>query len=1020
MKGVTGYMPDTQIQIEDESQEDQRPELGFDKGEIAPWPASTYPPAELTEKEELALKDLARKIGHVDVAARRWEVEQSWMSRLFDRGYQYLFPRRGGGWIYIPFATDYRRGKSGQAFYGNETNIYGSYGEVISSAITRDIPGVIFEPQNPSSDVDITAADGASRYARIFKRTNDLLNLHQQLAYFLRVDGRALIVTDHIKDAQRFGRCTPDAPSPVVPETSNQGPLPIAYIVRHGTTERNEDGRSRGQDPVPLSNKGQREIEQAAEYLKDKNIQLIVTSPIERALESADIISQKIGVMVQIEDRLASLDLGDMAGEDSENASEDIKEAFEDEPEVPLPGGEAPEEFTARVQEAISEWLQQAQNGPIAFVVHDSVISSIYNMLQGDEVPPSTQTEPGWVVTVTPNPDGTLTPQVAFPVTPPEESVGQQRGVPRGQEVAQAYGKLEHKVPFSAQSGELSDCLWVQLATEWDVALAKATFPEKVDKIKPGGSSAGENELDRIARINASLALEASYITGDSMVRDVTVARVWMRRAYFMECADVGIRRSLLEKFPDGACVWTAGDEFMMARNENMDDHCTLVHAFSGTGMNRMALCSKLLSPQKRLNNWMDLLDQYFVRCVPMRYAASGPLDVNAINQQGTVVGGYIPILLDNIPPGKSIQDLIWMEPFPQAQPLMGEFIRYVADDLSQQLSHALPSLFGSASNTDTVGGIAIQRDQALGTLSSPWHNIQMATANYFRQAVQLAARMRNGAIEGMGDGGEKIRVELVELKGNVLSYPEADANLPETGTQRESRFRELMQDQNNALFTKLMSSARNRIAAVKAARLEGIKDPDQDAYEKQMGEFEVLLNSGPIPNPEYIQAEQAIEESKTQIAARMGVNSRPSLQELQAITEMQQQLQSIPQLISSVPIKDSDSHTIEAECCLDKINSPEGRGLADGTEKEQAAFQNLTLHWQAHVAKIPPDTTLKDFPRGLTATVKDLPPDAAATALTAVGLETKGPDVVQNKEFSSELRKSEKIGGPTVPGTQQ
>ena len=40
-------------------------------------------------------------------------------------------------------------------------------------------------------------------------------------------------------------------------------------------------------------------------------------------------------------------------------------------------------------------------------------------------------------------------------------------------------------------------------------------FPDKADKIKPGSAGAGENELDRIARINVALALEASYVTGD-------------------------------------------------------------------------------------------------------------------------------------------------------------------------------------------------------------------------------------------------------------------------------------------------------------------------------------------------------------------------------------------------------------------------------------------------------------------------------------------------------------------------
>ena len=212
--------------------------------------------------------------------------------------------------------------------------------------------------------------------------------------------------------------------------------------------------------------------------------------------------------------------------------------------------------------------------------------------------------------------------QFCAPPISPETSSGEKRGKPRGQEVVKVYGKLEHKVPFSASSGEIADCPWVQLSGEYDITVPKAMFPEKADKIQPGGAATGENELDRIARINATLALEASYVTGDSMVKDCTVQRTWLRPGYFMAVEDKKIRASFFEKFPDGALVIQAGDEFIKARNESMDDHLTLIHAFPGSGMNRQALSTKLQSVQERLNNWMDLMDQYFVKCVPQRYMA--------------------------------------------------------------------------------------------------------------------------------------------------------------------------------------------------------------------------------------------------------------------------------------------------------------------------------------------------------------------------------------------------------------
>lgn len=1009
---------DTPVDVEtkpNQDVEETRPELGFDPGEIAPCWASPYPDADLTPEEEKALKTLCDSISNMDVAARRWEVEQSWLLRLFDRGYQYLWPRRGGGWIYIPFATDYQHGRSGQLLYGNETNITATYGEIISAALTRDVPAVRFEPQNPSSDADITAKAAATNYARIFARTNDLLDLQQQLSYYLRTDGRALIVTDHIIDAQQFGRCDPEAQEPVVPETEESGPTPVIYVVRHGNTKLNEEGLLRGRTDASIDEKGDRQMDRASDWLRDKGIRLVVSSPVERAMSSAEIVSSKLDTPLEVDDRLASLDIGSLAGQESD---EEVEEAFEQK-DQPIAGGETPENFESRIEQAVMDWLANPEH-PIALVVHDSVISQIFKMFQGEDVPPGSTTEPGWIAAITPNTDGTFKPSVVYPFSPPETSMGEQRGRPRGQEVAKVYGVLEHKLPFSAGSGNLEDCQWAQVAGEYDVTLPKAMFPKKADLIKPGGASAGENELDRIARINATLALEASYVTGDSMVRDCTVQRTWLRPGYFMAIEDVKIRRSIFGKFPDGAMVVQAGDEFIKARNESMDDHLTLIHAFPGSGMNRLALCSKLVSVNKRLNNWMDLIDQYFVRCVPMRYMAQGPFDVAAVNDQGTVVGGYIPFLLDNVPPQRAVTDLIWMEPYPTAQPLMGDFIKWFAGELPQLISHALPSLFGSSANTDSGIAIGIQRDQALGCLGTPWHSIQVATARYFKQAVQLAARCRTEAVEGLDSAGSKVRVELADLKGNILAYPESDANFPESWVQKQSRWEQLLQDANSQLVQKLMSTIHNRRLAVQGIGIEGLKDPDEDAYEKQMGEFEILLKTGPVPNPEYQQAKQAIAESAAKIQGQQGIGVQAQPQDIQGIQQMEQKLQQIPLEVSSVPIKDTDNHEVESVCCLEKINSPDGRKLADGTAKERLAFQNLTLHYQEHSAKIKATPELKGLPKGLTANLKDMPADAAANLLTATGLETKGSDVVLSKEFSAELKKTSHVTGGPVPGMGQ
>src|SRR5260221_4944093 len=55
-------------------------------------------------------------------------------------------------------------------------------------------------------------------------------------------------------------------------------------------------------------------------------------------------------------------------------------------------------------------------------------------------------------------------------------------GEPRGAEITDVYGKLEHKVPMQAQTQKGMDA--IQLFTELDIAVARAKYSWVADKIK--------------------------------------------------------------------------------------------------------------------------------------------------------------------------------------------------------------------------------------------------------------------------------------------------------------------------------------------------------------------------------------------------------------------------------------------------------------------------------------------------------------------------------------------------------
>ena len=482
----------------------------------------------------------------------------------------------------------------------------------------------------------------------------------------------------------------------------------------------------------------------------------------------------------------------------------------------------------------------------------------------------------------------------------------------------------------------------------------------------------------------------------------------------FMEVADMGVRAELLNEFPDGCLVVIAGEALIFARQESLDDHCTLIQAFPGSGMNRPSLCSKLLSVQKRVNNWIDLQNDYFIRCVPQRWFNVALGDPNQIKEQTSVPGAMIPYdasglqnqAATGIPP-------IWVEPAPQQNPAMPDMIQQFINPLAQLVSGALPSLFGAPSNTDASSGVAvgIQRDQALGRLGTPWHAMQVGTASYFAQAVRLAARMRTEPICGM-DGDTAVRLEISELKGQVLAFPESGANFPESWVQKQSRYQMLLTDAANPMVAQFLSATPlNMRTAVRMAGIEELEMPQADAWEKQVGEIEMLMRQAPVPNPAQQQAMAQAQQGTAALVAKERQGGMVAPEEGQAAVRAMQAAQAMPPMVSSIPVDaDCDDHATEMQTCLWWLNSPAGRAMKSGSPEERAGWLNVKLHMLAHKADVkPPQPPMK--PVTVTANFKDLPPEAAAALLNEYKLPGAPQSVAQDRVAKEALRHPKELG---------
>lgn len=86
------------------------------------------------------------------------------------------------------------------------------------------------------------------------------------------------------------------------------------YIIRHGETQWNREGRLQGQTDIPLNEKGRAVAQAAARGMREIPFDLAFTSPLSRARETAEIILQDRKVPVIPDRRIEEINFGSMEG----------------------------------------------------------------------------------------------------------------------------------------------------------------------------------------------------------------------------------------------------------------------------------------------------------------------------------------------------------------------------------------------------------------------------------------------------------------------------------------------------------------------------------------------------------------------------------------------------------------------------------------------------------------------------------------------------------------------------------
>jgi len=135
------------------------------------------------------------------------------------------------------------------------------------------------------------------------------------------------------------------------------------YVVRHCKTE----GQSRGAN---LTEEGYLQAEAVAEFLYDKNIESIVSSPYLRAIQSISPLAEKIQIKLDKDDRLAERVL---CGESHPDWLEMLRHTFTD-LELCYEGGESSTTAMNRALDVIKDVKNSGFNN-VVIVTHGNLMS---------------------------------------------------------------------------------------------------------------------------------------------------------------------------------------------------------------------------------------------------------------------------------------------------------------------------------------------------------------------------------------------------------------------------------------------------------------------------------------------------------------------------------------------------------------------------------------------------------------------------------------------------------------------
>ncbi len=158
------------------------------------------------------------------------------------------------------------------------------------------------------------------------------------------------------------------------------------FLVRHGETDWNVEGRWQGQADVPLNARGRQQALEVAQRLAEEGLQAIYSSDLQRALHTAQALADLTGLPVRADPRLREIHQGEWQGlleaEIRARYAERFSQRLQDPLSVAPPGGETVQQVRQRALSALAEIVSRHSQERVAVVAHGFILAVMRTHLE--------------------------------------------------------------------------------------------------------------------------------------------------------------------------------------------------------------------------------------------------------------------------------------------------------------------------------------------------------------------------------------------------------------------------------------------------------------------------------------------------------------------------------------------------------------------------------------------------------------------------------------------------------------